>query len=160
MSKAQYESAPEEKLDLIISQAEDRLQAQLQIGVASDQRAMTFAGIVAALAAALVAVGAEKGVSLPVAVMLVLLLFSVGAALFAAQPVAWEIPGNTPASWVDDIADGTDDLKSAKAAMASFYAEMISDNARCATSTASLLRAALIAALLAPVFGAVALLFS
>jgi hypothetical protein len=157
MSKSDYVAADEVKLDEIVRQAESRLAAQLTVGVAADQRAMTLAGILAALAAALVAFGAEKGISASIAIMIGFLLISVLLALIAAQPVAWATVGNSPANWIEDIAEAKDDLVSAKAAMADYYAEMIASNDAVLASNGNLMRGALIAALFAPIAGVVAL---
>ncbi|MFV0922731.1 hypothetical protein ACR720_04490 [Sphingomonas parapaucimobilis] len=160
MSKSDYVKADEAKLDEIIRQAESRLAAQLAIGIAADQRAMTLAGILAALVSAVVAFGATKGVTWSIGAMTLCLLISAGIAAFAAQPVAWATVGNSPANWVEDIAEGVDDLESAKAAMASYYAEMIEQNDEVLAGNGNLLRMALLAAIVAPIAGIIALVVS
>lgn len=158
MSKSDYVAAEEPKLDEIVRQAESRIAAQLTLGVAADQRAMTLTGILSALAAAIVAFGATKGMTLPLWAMTGCLLLSALFAVTAAQPVAWSVIGTSPADWIDDIAEGRDDLRSAKAAMASYYAEMIEANDQTLASNGNLLRFALLAAIAAPICGAIALL--
>lgn len=160
MSKSQYESATDEKLDLIIKQAEDKLQAQLALGIAADQRSMTLGGILAALAAALVALAGDRGVTWSTGIMIAALLVATGLAMFAAQPIAWDTPGNTPVSWIDDIADGTDNLHSARAAMADFYAQMISDNANLLRVNGGIITWAMGIALAAPFLGGLALVIA
>lgn len=157
MSKSDYVAADEPKLDEIIRQAESRLAAQLALGIAGDQRAMTLTGILSALAAAVVAFGATKGMSMPVCVMTGGLLIAALFALIAAQPVAWAVVGTSPADWIEDIAEGHDDLISAKAAMADYYADMIAQNDSVLASNGNLLRAALVAALFTPIAGAIAI---
>lgn len=132
MSKGQYVGADEAKLDEIIRQAESRLQAQLSLAVAADQRAMSFASILVTGAAALIAWAITHdladGKIWPILVLIIGVMVAAGCALWSANPVSWNSPGNSPESWIEDIAEGRDDLKSAKAAMANHYSEMIGEN--------------------------------
>lgn len=153
MAKSDYVAADDGKLDEILRQAESRLQAQLALGIAADQRAMTFAGILAAVATALVAYAAEKGFSAALFGLIVPLLLGAGCAAWAASPIMWDVYGTSPTDWIDDIADGRDDAHSAKAAQASFYGEMITDNDVRMAANATSIRLALWAAILAPVIG-------
>lgn len=148
MSKDQYVAADEAKLDEIIRQAESRLSAQLSLAIAADQRAMTFAGILATGCAALIGWAISQdldGSRLPAVLMMIVgTMVAAGCALWSASPIAWDIPGNTPEMWIDDIAEGKDDLKSAKAAMADYYADMIAWNSRQMATNANWLRGAML----------------
>lgn len=158
MSKLDYVAADEAKLTEILRQAESRLGSQLSVGIAADQRAMTFAGILSAIAAALVAYGAEKGAGISLIVMTALLLLGAASAAWAARPIPWSIYGTAPSDWIDDIAEGKDDLKSAKAAMADFYDEMIGKNRDRLANAGTAVDLALLAAVLAPLAGGITLL--
>src|SRR5512146_2327154 len=95
-----------EMAECIASQGEKFLQAQLQVGIASDQRAMTMAGVFSAVATAMIA-GAltywDKTGSGPIlaaglvggAVMLV----GVGLCLWSARQIEFGYPGNEPQNW-------------------------------------------------------------
>lgn len=116
MSKDRFVAADKAKLDEIIRQAESRLAAQLTLAVAADQRAMTLASILATGAAALIAwaitLSAADHKLVPVCVLIGGTIIAAACALWSASPVAWDSPGNTPESWVADIAEGKDDLHS------------------------------------------------
>lgn len=102
MSKDQYVGADEAKLDEILRQAESRLKAQLSLAIAADQRAMTFSSVLATGAAALIAwaiaIAADSRTLIPVMVLIVGAVAALGCALWSASPIAWDSPGNTPAS--------------------------------------------------------------
>jgi hypothetical protein len=105
-----YDSADPKLLEEIISQAEKRLQAQLELGKGADQRAMTFAGVLLAGVALLVGLvfGDHPITSHQPELVCVAFGFIVSAAmaLWSARPMDWEIIGNTPASYDEDIANG------------------------------------------------------
>lgn len=146
MSISPYADAPKDKLDEIIRLAEVRLSAQLTLGVAADQRAMTFASFLAAVEGAvitgLVAVKANHAVPVSLVVMVVGFAFAAVLALIAAQPVSWDIVGARPGSWVEDIKD-KDPLHNGRAAMADYYDQMIFDNDMTLKGNADLLRSAI-----------------
>lgn len=157
MSKDQYVGADETKLTRINELAESRLAAQLSIALAADQRAMTFAGIVSAGAAALIAWASShsrgEAALTPIFVMIVALVVAAGMALWAANPIAWDAPGDTPASWVEDIADGQDDWESNLAAMADWRADMIEQNRVRSNTNANWLRGSMIVTFVGLVVG-------
>jgi hypothetical protein len=148
MSDSPYAKAPDDKLGEIIRLAEARLVAQLTLGIAADQRAMTFASFLAAVEGAIIAglVALKPDHVIHWSIIAMLVGFSIAAvfALLAASPVAWDIPGGRPAAWLEDIEEG-DTLHNGRAAMAGFYDEMIADNNTVLASNANLLRGSLVA---------------
>lgn len=146
MSKSLYADACDEKLEYILRLAEVRLAAQATMGVAADQRAMTFASFLAAVEGAvitgLVAIAPKHGVPPALVVMVVGFAVASVLALIAAQPVDWDIVGSRPSDWLEDIEDRTS-LKRGKAAMAQHMDEMIADNGATMKTNASLVRSAI-----------------
>ncbi len=89
----------------IHSEGQVYLCAQLQAAIAADQRAVTMASILAATAAALLAVGlgvyqiAKDGPTLSACVAAAaMLLLAAACGVWAARPIAFWFPGNTPPS--------------------------------------------------------------
>jgi hypothetical protein len=163
MSVSPYASATEVKLDEIIRLAEARLSAQLTLGVAADQRAMNFASFTSAVdgvaIAALVSLRADHQFHWSLIILVAGFAVAAGAAIFAAQPVAWDISGSRPGLWLDDILE-QDTLHNGRAAMAGFYDEMILDNDVVLKGNADLLRVALWAVVSTLIIaGVVAVLF-
>lgn len=148
MSDSPYAKAPKEKLDEIIRLAEARLAAQLTLGVAADQRAMTFASFLAAIEGAiiagLVALKADHVVHWALVIMAIGFAIAAVLALVAAKPVDWDLPGARPGSWEEDIQSG-DSIHNGRAAMAGFYDEMIADNNRVLKGNGNLVEASLVA---------------
>lgn len=102
--------ADESLLREILREAERFLQSQLQAALASDHRALTFAGILAAAIALIVgacatlaSVGQIKWLALTVAPMVSCFLAALHYAAKAAEPCRFEYVGNDPAEWVVDI---------------------------------------------------------
>lgn len=146
MSTSPFAAAPSDKLDEILRLAEARLAAQLTVGIAADQRAMTMTSILAAIDAALIglfaALRSDRALDLT-ALALLIVGFAVATALAAwsARPVAWEIPGNEPCQWLTDIQSG-DSLHNGKASMAGFYDDMIAANEKQICSNSKQIKAA------------------
>lgn len=160
MAVSPYAAADDSKLAEIIRLAEARLSAQLTLGVAADQRAMTLASFLATLDAAVIALLAIADTHRRWALIALVAGFGISAAIaaFSAQPVAWDVPGNQPQNWLQDIVEG-DSLHNGKAAMAEFYGDMITANDRALASNGNLLRAAFVGTILTLVVaGAVAAL--
>jgi len=118
----------------IKSQGERFLEAQLQVALASDQRAATMAGIFAAIAAAAIAGSIaywDKTGSAPVLSSGlaggVWMMLGVGLCLWAARPVDFYFPGNHPAQWFD-LRDDTS-LAEALGGEAENYQDRIESNA-------------------------------
>jgi hypothetical protein len=119
----------------IIREAESFLEAQLKAGLAADARAMTLAGFMAGIISILITgTGLMVAAKIPIwphIISTVVLVVSLGAALFsavhAARPTAWDYAGNNPKFWVSDIEKGRL-LKDALAGQAALYAAGISKN--------------------------------
>lgn len=94
--------------------ADVRLQAQLAAGVAADQRALVFAGLLGAgvialggAAASLVTSTDSSGgffarVALATGIEFIV---AMACAVIAARPVSFHMAGATPANWKDDLAN-------------------------------------------------------
>jgi hypothetical protein len=143
MSQSPYVAASPAKLAEILRLAEARLSAQLTLGVAADQRAMTMASFLAALDAGVIAVwtALKLAHSIPIALMVTGFAISALLAAWSAQPVHWCVVGNEPKNWIDDIAEG-DTLHNGYAAMAEHYDSMIAKNDSAIADNARLMRAA------------------
>lgn len=110
-SSDRYRTKDVDLLKQIVESGEARLQAQLTIALASDLRALTLAGFLAAAVVALIGGAATLMLSTPsqhflgyTALITALgLLGATGLAVFAARPVAWSSPGTRPEIWVSDI---------------------------------------------------------
>jgi hypothetical protein len=92
----------------IADQGEKFMQAQLQVALAADQRAMTVASVFAAIAAAAIAGSLtywDKTASAPILVAGlgggVWMLIGSGICMWAARTVDFYFPGNHPAQWYD-----------------------------------------------------------
>lgn len=159
MSVSPYADAPPEKLAEIIRLAESRLQAQLTLGIAADQRAMTMATILTATAGVFIGFSAsQKEVSVVLIVLIAGFALASIFAVFAALPSAWHAPGNEPSQWLEDIPSG-DTLHNGFAAMAGYYDNMIEANQRNLDSAAFLVRSAFISVVVTlPLAGAAVVL--
>lgn len=97
-----YDSADAALLEEIISQGEKRLQGQLELGKAADQRAMTFAGLLFAGVALLMglAFGERAAPEHRPDLICVAGGFILAAALagWSARSTKWDIIGNEPNS--------------------------------------------------------------
>jgi len=101
-----WAGTPVAMAQFIVAQGEKYLQAQMQMAVASDQRAMTMAGVFSAIATATIA-GAiaywDKSASAPILAggLSGGLCMLLGAAicLWSARQVDFYYPGNEPAHW-------------------------------------------------------------
>jgi len=129
-----FAAASKGQLEQMLAQAESYLNAQLHSGTAADQRALVFAGF---LAATVVAVGGGASALLVSANNLFLgylgfltvggLLFALGQAVHAARPVSFEYAGNSPAQWAEDVRLSKPVIESMRE-QASHYAGMIAAN--------------------------------
>lgn len=164
---AVLETAPDKTLVEIVRQAEKFLESQLQAGVAADQRAVTLASVVAALASALIAgfafalvetstkLLAFGTVLLP---MIFFLIVAVGLAAYTCRPVDWCYPGNSPRFWRADI-EGKMKFNESIAGQAKLYAKGISENNKILNQNARVMTYALGAAGGALVVGLLAILW-
>jgi hypothetical protein len=105
--------------------------------------------------AALIAAAATAH-PVPWALIVLTVGFGVAAlfALWSAQPVAWELSGNQPCMWIDDVRDG-DSLHNGFATMADHYDRMIGTNEAIMASNANWLRGAMVAVIFTLIIAAV-----
>lgn len=150
--------------EMLAQRAEVRLQAQLTTALAADQRAMVFAGLLAAAAAA---VGGAAGVALtgdtPRRALGVIaicvdfgLLVSLFLAIYAARPSRWCFPGSIPRSWSADL-NSRRDLADALREYCDDLSDRIGDNNRLMKINGSVLMCSTIFALFSLFAGSVSL---
>jgi hypothetical protein len=151
--RSEFENASVEMLAEINREAEAYLAAQLTAGIAADQRAMSFIGLIAASATAL---GTGAGVLLlgrePSAIeafigvvllsMAAGLLWSMRLAASSAKPSRWEYAGNSPENWRADIAACTD-FHCAYAQQTEHYIQSIPTNKEVLDQNAKLMACAI-----------------
>lgn len=144
-------------------QAETYLKAQLQVGLAADQRASTMSSIFAATAAALLALAFNYGTrseTVPIMSALIVtgavLLIAAGCGAWSAQPVAFWYPGNIPANWYDCRDSPLVEVLGGEAENLNGH---ILKNARILKENQAWLRGALVLSVLAPIFGCIAWMF-
>lgn len=140
---------------VVLRQGELRLQAQMAVTLAANQRAITLAGILVAATTAAVGVGvAQMGQPLGHGALAAAAMFITGAAccIRAAWPVRFRLVGNLPDNWWDDEVMSrplADCLKKES----DNYSGRIRENVRTINACANWLMAGVIAAALAPVAG-------
>ena len=151
-----YDSADPELLEEIISQGEKRLQAQLELGKAADQRAMTFAGLLFAGVAVLIALAFGNNASAIKRPELICVAagFVISAALagWSAKPSEWDIVGNVPKSFLNDIAAGLTLVKT-RPITAVHIQDMITNNHEILKTNSWLMGASMTVALISAVAG-------
>ena len=155
-------SVNEELARLVLAQGELRLQAQLQIALAADQRAMVLAGICAAAAAAFLGAGvvffdAEAPQTvLGAGAIAIAIVFGIagGLATVPARPAAFWLAGAQPRNWWEGGALSKP-LADAMVAESWNYEDRIVKNERFLSRNARLLLLALRLACVAPLLGAI-----
>lgn len=159
MTTPPFDSADPALIEEVISQAQTRLQAQLTLGLAADQRAMTFAGMLFAAVAILVTLAtatntrlADTPELLPMAIGFIL---AACLACWSARPVEWHSPGNFPSSWNEDVAAGRTHSET-RAETASNYEELLRDNEKALKSAAGFMHASMLVAFIAATAGVIA----
>jgi len=107
MSENLFESASVEMLAEIIREAESRMSAQQAAASAADQRALTFAGLLAAGATAFISqLSPHHNAAFWINVVVTVLLISAALlALCSARPTPWGFVGSEPGQWIDDIVE-------------------------------------------------------
>lgn len=110
MANSQFSTTDQDLLLEIQSAAEQRLNAQLTAGLAADQRALVFAGLLAVAAAAVTGTTVSTWSSEATDFLKGLTLFAsfgliaaMSFAIYAARPTSWYYPGGLPENWLDDI---------------------------------------------------------
>src|SRR5690349_13717559 len=104
-------SADDETIKEIIRESESFLSDQLKAALAADSRAMTFAGILAAITSFLIGNSASLIAAkvpvwpyiAPTFVIIFSLLVALAYAVRAARPTAFGYSGNDPKSWLDEV---------------------------------------------------------
>lgn len=114
--------------------AEARLAAQLQIATSADQRAAVLGGIYVAAATGIIgalAAGAAGNISLALTIgaCVAAAAFLLGAYLciFAMLPISFDIAGNMPSNWYDDI-DANRSMQETVGEQLDCFDEAIRDN--------------------------------
>lgn len=128
-------AADDDTLQEIVREAELFLGAQLSAGLASDQRAMTLAAIIAAVLATLLGGTATVAAAsiavwphvIVVVIVSISLIIALIFAVLAASPTTFSYAGNSPRLWSTDIGENRA-LKSSIAGQAALYAQGISQN--------------------------------
>lgn len=152
---APYATADTTLLKEIVTLGEARLQAQLTVAIAADQRAMVLCGLLVPTIAALIAggvalflaTGGDVTVARLAFVAAIGLFVSLVLAIIAAQPSGWYLPGYKPSAFISDIASGKDE-RMRWAEMAASIDQSASDNSRHLDRGGKLIMAALIVAAL------------
>ena len=148
MTSRSYQTLDRTLLLEIQEAAERRLEAQLTAALAADQRALVFAGFLAAASLAVAGAGASALTGVPADPFLgrlamgvtVGLLGAMALAIWAAQPAAWYYPGGRPESWLDDIEGHVPQLQRL-VALAADYDDRLAANDRLMAGNARLLLA-------------------
>lgn len=108
-----YKSDDPALLREIVGSAETRLQAQLTVALAADQRALVLGSFLSAAIVALVSgsvalwISEERQTFLSLIALFCAVGFLIALFLttYVARPVEWNYPGTRPESWMNDIAE-------------------------------------------------------
>ncbi len=119
MAQAPYMTNDVDALRRLAAAADVRVQGQLTAAIAADQRALVFAGFLAAAAAAIgsasvTALADEKaepflgqvGFATAAGLLVAMVL-----AVIAARPTRWFFPGSLPFDWREDFETAKDELE-------------------------------------------------
>lgn len=139
--------------------AESRLAAQLQIATSADQRAAVLGGIYVAAATGIIgalATGASTklNLALTVGACISAAAFLIGAYLciFAMLPINFDIAGNEPSNWYDDI-DADRSLQETMGEQLDCFDEAIKDNNIRVARNARFFKAGALIGISAPIIG-------
>jgi hypothetical protein len=135
----------------VVREGEAKLEAQLQIATAADQRALTLASFQITAATAAVAGGValmtsqqpDKLLALIAFLFALALLALAGLALWTVVPRKFKIPGNMPLNWRKDQWRWQDkgfDIKAARIEQAACLEEQIATNREQLDGSAGLMR--------------------
>jgi hypothetical protein len=139
----------------MLHRADMRLNAQQQLAIAADARAMQFVGICIAAASVTIAIGGEAVQLFHFAIAGMLIAAS-AFAFWAAKPIEWHAPGMQPSAFDDDLASGAA-YQSVMLELCGHLDKCISENSKILAENANHFRLAFVAAALAPIFGVVAM---
>jgi hypothetical protein len=139
-------------LDEVVREGDAKLDAQLQVATAADQRALTLAGFQITAATGAVAGGValmtskepDKVLALIAFLFALALLTLGGIALWTVVPRKFKTPGNLPLNWRKDRWRWQDkgfDIKAARVEQAACLEEQIATNRRQLDWSAALMRA-------------------
>ena len=151
-----------ELAERVLKQGELRLSAQLQLALAADQRAVTSAAILVAVASAAMGFAGEQAsdtnTDVPFAVALLIagvsLLVSAGFCVRVAWPVKFALAGAVPENWwTDGVA--AKPLEVCLLKESNNYSGRINDNRVIINRNAALLRKGMYLACASPVIGLV-----
>jgi len=147
------QESPESNLAMmteVIREAESMLAAQLSAALASDQRALVFAGLLAATTAAIASGGIalilqNQHIWMGIMAMIIagVMIIAVGLAMYAARPIGFEFSGNRPREWAADIL-ACRPLADCLREQAEHYNEMIDANLACMKQNGQYLKAAML----------------
>jgi hypothetical protein len=155
------DSADAALVEEIISEARIRLQAQLTAGIAADQRAMTFSGLLFAGVAVLVGLAFSKDYQTGHTLELLLVAggFLVAAALacWSARPVPWHQAGYAPSSYSEDIELGRN-FAQTRSETAANYEQLLEDNEKTLQRNAKFMKASMLVAVVSAAAGIMAAL--
>lgn len=132
--KSRWTGVPLELVKEILREAEEHLKAQLQCGIASDQRAMQLiasaTALAAAVLAAVVAWASTKGASAALWASLAAVEIPLALAIICAAKAAWPVdfyyPGTYPNLWSQ--ADLKAPIEESLGQQADHYDEMLQSN--------------------------------
>ena len=138
----------------VLRQSEMQLQSQLQLALAADQRAVTFASFIIPTTSALFAFALttkDPALQWGSVVVVVLLVVAAGISLYTARPVRFQVPGTNASDWWDDIraVPLAESIRQASVHCDCY----ISENEQILDSNGSLTRWAFASATLAPALG-------
>ena len=130
-------TADEFTIKEIVREAESFLAEQLKAGLAGDSRAMTLAGILAAITSFLIVSSVSLIVGkvpvfpyvAPIGAVVGCLLIALTCAIAAARPTPFDYSGGNPKHWIADL-EAQQTLIASLAQQAAFYAEGIEENGK------------------------------
>lgn len=130
-------NAEHDILQEILRESELKLAAQLQSGLAADQRAFTYLGFIVVIVVVIVGAAFSLQIDKPTntALSVICLLLSGGfftSCIYlykSAKPVDWYFAGNEPNKWLEDI-ENKITLHHALAAQCGYYDKCLTENNR------------------------------
>jgi hypothetical protein len=162
LTEADFASANDDMLNLILTEGDKRLAAQGALMLAADTRASGVLAAAVALAAAGIAVAAGESAKTSITPLLtsaaVFGIFAIAAAVAAVMalwPTNVQSLGWNPALFVEDMSKGIG-LLEVKAQMCAQLTKRIRTNRACASGLSLRIRISMLLLVLAPIIGALA----